>query len=338
MSGGAGLRGAVAAQALSPETDAALVAAMRTLGAAAGETLEAVVFFGSRRSGAAGSNAFSAYDLFAIVRAYRPFYEALRAAGLAGKSPALLAALSRWLPPTQISLRFEAPELHAKVSVMELAAFSRETSPRRHDHFTIGRLFQPARVVLARSEEVRAAVLAALVSAHAETWRWLWPWLPPAFDAESYGRTALEVSMSWEVRPEPAGRAAALWAAQREAQRPVFAALLTELESRGELQRLEAVAAQGGGGPSFAPVARPRAWAALRLRIYFTCSLLRATARWLKHVVSFEGWLDYIVRKASRHSGQAIELSPRERRWPFVFLWARAFRYLRQKDRKDARP
>jgi len=71
----------------------------------------------------------------------------------------------------------------------------------------------------------------------------------------------------------------------------------------------------------------------LRLRGYFAVSIARATARWFKHVASFEGWLDYIVRKASRHTGQSIELSARERRWPLVFLWGRVFRYLRRKGR-----
>jgi hypothetical protein len=65
---------------------------------------------------------------------------------------------------------------------------------------------------------------------------------------------------------------------------------------------------------------------------------VRATARWLKHVVSFEGWLDYIVRKASRHTGEPIVLTGRERRWPWVFLWGRLFRYLRDKNRKGSRP
>ncbi len=330
-SGEAGLRQAVASRALSAEADVALLAAMRALGAAAEDTLEAVVFFGSRRTGARGADAFSAYDLFAIVSAYRPFYQALREAGLSGKNPALLAAVSRWLPPTQISVRFEAPPLHAKLSVVELAAFRRETSSHRHDHFTIGRLFQPSRLVLWRSDDVRSAVLDALVSAHAETWRWARPWLPAAFDAEAYGRRVLEVSMSWEIRPEPTGRAAALWAAQREEQRPVFAALLAELEARGELRRLPE---GSSAGASFSPAAEVGAAAALRLRAYFTLSMARATARWLKHMVSFEGWLDYILRKVSRHTGRTIELTPRERRWPVVFLWARAWRYLRQKDGK----
>jgi hypothetical protein len=68
--------------------------------------------------------------------------------------------------------------------------------------------------------------------------------------------------------------------------------------------------------------------------VYFRWSLLRATARWGKHVLSFEGWLDFLVRKARRHSGQDIVLSERERRAPLVFLWPRVFRYLRQKDRQ----
>jgi hypothetical protein len=74
----------------------------------------------------------------------------------------------------------------------------------------------------------------------------------------------------------------------------------------------------------------------LRSRLYFGGSLVRATARWLKHVVTFEDWLEYVVRKASRHTGEPIELLPRERRWPLLFLWGRVFRYLRRKNRRSA--
>ena len=65
-------------------------------------------------------------------------------------------------------------------------------------------------------------------------------------------------------------------------------------------------------------------------------AIVRATARWLKHVVTFEGWLDYIVRKASRHGGAPIVLTERERRWPLVFLWGRLFAFLRSKNRKGS--
>jgi hypothetical protein len=70
-----------------------------------------------------------------------------------------------------------------------------------------------------------------------------------------------------------------------------------------------------------------------RLRAYFAWSRVRATSRWAKHVVTFEGWLDYLLKKAERHTGQQIVLTPRERRLPLVFLWPRLVRYLRHKDR-----
>ena len=56
--------------------------------------------------------------------------------------------------------------------------------------------------------------------------------------------------------------------------------------------------------------------------------MARATVRWVKHVVSFEGWLEYIVQKANRHGGQELQLTERERRFPLLLLWGRVFRYL----------
>ena len=330
-SAGAALREAVAARALSPGDDLALAEVAERLAVAAGGTLDGLIFFGSRRTGAARSNAFSAYDLFVIVGAYRPFYEAMSRAGLSGKGPGALSLVSHWLPPTQYSLRLEGSPVHVKGSVIRTDTFHRETSRRRHDHFCIGRLFQPSRILYARDEDTRAALVDDLTSAHAATWQWSRPWLPSVFDAGEYGRNALVVSMSWEVRPEPAGRAEALWAAQEKEQTPVFEALLSDLAASGEV----------------VPAPRMRSWSAvqsvgdmeaLRLKLYFRRSMARSTARWLKHVVSFEGWVDYLVRKANRHAGEPHELSARERRWPLVFLWPRVFRYLRARNREGRAP
>ena len=321
---------AVAERALSPSGDPALDSAVLRLVAATRESLFGLVFFGSRRTGAARANTWSAYDLFVVVEAYRPFYEALRRNRLTGKSPALVSLVSRWLPPTQVSLRFEAEGVHVKASVIRADTFRRETSARRHDHFCIGRLCQPTRILHSRDEDARRHLLESLVSAHRETWRWSRPWLPPTFDAKAYGLSALRTSMRWEVRPEPAGRADALWRAQEDLQGPVFEALLQELLDRGEVSPV------AGRPGAFAPAPPVGAGERLRLEVYFRRSMVRATARWLKHTITFEGWLDYIVAKASRHTGQEIVLTDRERRWPWVFLWGRLFRYLRTRNRKGS--
>jgi hypothetical protein len=288
-----------------------------------------VVFFGSRRTDA-GADAWSAYDFFVITRDYRAFYRALKRAGKLRRSPGLLTFLNALLPPSQISVWLGEPgaSLHAKCSVLSFRAFLRETSERRRDHFCIGRLFQPSEIVQAADEVTAERILDALVSAHRETYGWVRPWLPEEFDADTYGRTLLRVSMAREVRPEPPGRADELWTVQRAEQAPVFALLLEELASAGELRR-------SARDPGAYCLVRPvSAGERLRTRAYFARSLLRATARWGKHMLTFEGWLDYILRKAQRHAGEEIVLRPRERRWPLLFLWPRLFRYLRRRDRR----
>ena len=172
------LEAAVRERSLGPSGDPRLDAAAGRLAAAAGESLVGLVFFGSRCTGAARANAWSAYDVFVLVRSYRPFYEAVRRAGLSGKRPGLMALASAWLPPTQFSLRFEPEGVHVKASVLRYETFRRETSPRRRDHVVIGRLFQPARVLQPRDEAARAGIVEGLVAAHRETWSWARPWLP----------------------------------------------------------------------------------------------------------------------------------------------------------------
>ena len=321
---------AVTEQALSPSNDPALGDAVRRLVAATGPVVAGLVFFGSRRTGAAGKDAWSAHDAFVVVEDYRAFYEALSRAGLTGKSPGLMALVSCWLPPTQYSLRFEDLGIHVKASVLRYDTYRRETSRHRRDHFCIGRLFQPTCLLHARDEAARQGILDGLIEAHRETWAWSRPWLPERFDAEAYGRSALRTSMRWEVRPEPAGRADALWEAQRPLQLPVLQVLLEELADHGELVRCPGVASE------WAPTRPVGARERLSLELYFRRSIVRSTSRWLKHTVTFEGWLDYILRKASRHTGEPIGLTERERRWPLVFLWGRLFRYLRTKNRKGS--
>ena len=71
------------------------------------------------------------------------------------------------------------------------------------------------------------------------------------------------------------------------------------------------------------------------MRRYFRRSKARATARWLKHTVTFVNWLPYIVRKVERHSGRRIELTALERAVPVIFLWPRVVHVLLTRPRKE---
>lgn len=316
------LAAVVRARVLAPVApDVSLLA--RALLELGGEHVAALVFFGSRRT-QANPDPQSAYDIVILTHDDTRYYRTLHAKG-ALRRPGRVATASRVLAPSQVSLATPpagAAPLRVKGSVMTLEVFERETSPRRHDHFVAARMFQATSLLHAADDAIRERVLAALVSAHRATFDWVRPSLPESFDVAEYGRTLLAVSMRAEIRPEPAGRARALWESQRDYLDAVYAEALEELSLAGRLTRTE-----GGRYVLAQPVGPAERW---RLRRYFQRSLVRATARWAKHMVTFEGWLDYIVHKAERHTGATITLSARERRWPLVFLWPRMLRYLRK--------
>jgi hypothetical protein len=321
------LRAAVAARSDAAGSAPEARAAAGAVKARGGDAVAAVLFFGSRQT-QAGPDPHSAWDFFVVTRGYAPFYRALRRAGASRRPSGLLATLNAVLTPSQVSLWLPAAEgvtVRAKCAVVSLADLRRESSAHRRDHFILGRLFQPV-VVLHADESARAAVLDALVEACRLTVTWVRPWLPERFTVEEYCRALLRVSYGAEIRPEPVERRLeTLWAAQRERMLPVYEVLLRDLVREGQLV---------DAGPGTYGLARA-AGAAERRRLaaYFAWSRVRATTRWAKHMVTFEGWLDYILHKAERHTGQEIVLTRRERRMPLLFLWPRLFRYLRHKDR-----
>jgi hypothetical protein len=309
-------------------TEAAEVEAVAASVVQAGRgSVAALIFFGSRKT-QARTDEFSAYDFFLLTHDYPALYRFLHSAGALHRPPWLVAALNAVLPPNVISVRpprAGGEKWRAKCAVATVDRFLRETSTARHDHFFLGRMFQPVEIVHAADEATRARVKGGLASARALTYAWVRPWLPPSFDVEAYCRTLLRVSLAREIRPEPSGRADALWEVQKEYLRSLYGMLLADLAKAGELVDLGGVYR----------LARPvTAGERLRVEAYFRWSMVRATARWAKYMVTFDDWLEYILRKARRHSGQDIVLTPRERRMPLVFLWPRVIRYLRHKDKQ----
>jgi hypothetical protein len=41
-----------------------------------------------------------------------------------------------------------------------------------------------------------------------------------------------------------------------------------------------------------------------------------------------------VVEKVARRGGAAVALTERERRWPLIFLWPKAVRYLRSRPQR----
>ena len=297
----------------------------RYLAGAFGSATLALIHYGShaQRSDARPE---SAHDFFVIVDRYATAYRSLTAAIHPSYHPRTATLLAHILPPNVVAISTpDAPTLHAKCAVLSLADLRRAGSDQAQDHFTQGRLFQQIQLVWVRDEESRRAVTDVLLEVRARTFTWAHPTLPEHFTTDSYCHTLLETSFAAEIRPEGDARLRVLLDAQRDTLIPIYEAVLQQLVS----QRI--LASTGKVYSLVRPATRAER---ARTARYFRRSKVRATLRWLKYVALYEGWLDYIVRKIERRSGVKIALTPRERRWPLLFLWPKIFHYLRTRPQR----
>jgi len=140
---------------------------------ALGPTAVALIHYGSHAHGA-GAAADSAHDFFAIVDSYHEAYRSLAATVGTRFRPGVATLLNRILPPNVIAVadRNATPPARAKIAVLSLRAFRRACSPRSTDLFVRGRLFQVARLVWARDDASRRAVVDATIEARAGSFEW----------------------------------------------------------------------------------------------------------------------------------------------------------------------
>jgi hypothetical protein len=328
---GAGASRHAAAGLVDPPSDPDAERLWRSLVAVVGEDqVRAVILFGSRMV-QASPDRYSAYDLVVVAERYRPFYDALARAGLSDRSPAVQSLLNRTLAPNVIAL---APEGWdggpvAKIMVLEPADLERALAPDSPDHFLKGRLVQKVALLHARDAAAAEWVAGLLAGARADVLGWVGPFLDERFTAADAARRMLQVSYGGEVRPEAGDRVLHVFEVQRPYLEEAWRRVLDRAVADGVMQR---------DGDEYRYARRPDARAREAVRRYFLRSKARATARWLKHVLTFDNWLDYIARKVERRTGMRIEIGPWERRLPYLLLWPKVIRVLRARPPRLEQP
>ena len=290
----------------------ALVHALR---ARHGDAVQAILLYGScyRR----GDDRDGLVDLYLLVDGYR----SVHGTGLA-------ALANRLLPPNVYLLETPIGErvVRAKYAVLSLDALERGTGPRAFHSYFWGRFAQPTALLYARTEAIASRVRSALAEAVATFVARAVPMLPDEFDARMLWQRGLVLSYRAELRAERAESVHALYAAA-----PAHYASLT----RAALARTPSVATSVGAAE--AGRYRVQLPAAVRLRgrlgwvgrraLGKTLSVLRLA----KGVFTFRGGPDYILWKIQRHSGVAVDASPRARRHPLLAAWGVVWRLYRRR-------
>ena len=314
-----------AVQASNAEPTPTALALGNAIAAAFGPVALAVIHYGShaQRSDARPD---SAHDFFVIVERYHDAYLSLTSTVDTSVGPRTAVWLAHVLAPNIHAIQEpQGRKGRSKCAVLTLRGLQLAARMETADHFTQGRLFQHVQLLWSRDAQSLDDVRAALTEMRIRTFQWGQPFLPKSFDAETYCRVLLETSFSAEVRPEGDDRVAQLLDAQRSSLLPVYKELLDGLARHGILERT---------GEGYRQVNFPALAERKKRQRYFRISKARGTVRWAKHIALYDGWLDYVVQKIARRSGVAVELTERERRWPFIFLWPKAILFLRTRPQQ----
>ena len=265
----------------------------RSLVDVAGPRVRAVLLYGSHLLGAAPDR-YSAHDLVVVVEEYLGTYRELRRRGFTHRPPRLMASLAWLLPPNVIAYSPEGADGPiAKCLIISARDFERESSSRSRDHFMISRLIQEVGVLYVRDAAAEQWLEERLEAARRTVLDWAAPYVATPFTAESLTREMIAICYRSEIRPESGSRASSVFEAQRAYLVETYEKLLAGASSEGLL------AHEGSG---YRSSRRPGPMARLRRSAYFFFSKLRVTARWFKHVLTFENWLPYVVRKVERRT------------------------------------
>lgn len=285
-----------------------------------GRNIVGVIFFGSRLVGTSPGES-SAADLVVVVENYLRFYEEIGSRLPAARHAGIIAALNRVLPPNIIYLGDPGGmRAGAKCFIVSESDLALGLSADAQDHFFRGRLAQRVHIVFARSEKDRQAMETRIDAARHLTLDWVPLYLDGPFGVIDYSRKMMEVSYAAEIRPEARSRVREVVDAQQSFFRLVYARVLQSGVRDGRLV---------AEGDLFRLAKKPSWRERWRASQFFRRSKVRATLRWFKYMLTFDDWLDYIVRKIERRSGERIELTRAERRFPVILLWPKAFRLIR---------
>lgn len=173
---------------------------------------------------------------------------------------------------------FAQNDLSAKYAVLSFDDLRRETGVEARDPSTFARLAQPLRLVWGDVDAVRPAIVQAVCTLLSVTPK----------QAGDPWRGAFAATYASELRAERAGRPGSIVDAE-PARYAAFLAAAAPLPDRSHLWP------------------RIRRW-----------SKVRQLAKLAKASLTFAGGIDYLAWKIARHSGEAVTVTPWQRRHPLL--------------------
>jgi len=234
-------------------------------------------------------------DFYLIVDDYRHAY-----------AKPWLATANRLVPPNVFYL--EHGPLRAKYAVLTLGDFARLASSATRNVSVWARFAQPSALVWVRDALARAKIIDAVADAAPALLAAARPMMTDRLGVRDLWTRAFALTYDAELRSEKQGRGVTLFDTAPERYRAFTAPALAHagLPARIQGETIEfLVPADRAAGE--------RAWARRRVE-----GKLLSAVRLVKASLTFDGGIDYLAWKITRHSGVTITIRPWQRRFPVL--------------------
>jgi hypothetical protein len=255
------------------------------------------------------------FDFYVLVDGYRESYDSN-----------LLALGNFVLPPNvfYIETEFESRTLRAKYAVLSTKDFEAAVQPECIHPYIWARFAQPSMLVYQRDDAARDHAIRCAAQAAVTLVKRLSVFLPAhdrvqRFSLAAFWQQAFARTYGAERRGESSEYIASIYESARERYDSVALLAFEMLEELGWLER---GTVRGEGNP-FAIEVSPVRRTAMRWRWHLSRPVARTLAigRLLKTAFTFGDWVPYAIWKMERHTGEAIELTARQREHPLIFGW-----------------
>jgi hypothetical protein len=267
-----------------------------------GNAVQAILYYGScfRK----GDDREGIVDLYVLVDRYEAIY-----------SLRVQSFLNKLLPPNVFYLQVGLQDrvVRAKYAVLSHLDFLRGTSKRWFHSYLWGRFCQPVGLIYARNSQVARQVQLALAQAILTFTARVLPMVTSPFTARDLWGQGLLLTYRAELRAEQPDDLIHLFDAEPEHYQQLTRAALTEVPFPVEIDTSrQPVRYHSQVSPDLQRKCR-LAW-----KVRFLQGKVLSVLRLLKGFFTFQGGPDYILWKIERHSGVAVELTPRQKQYPLL--------------------
>ena len=251
-------------------------------------------------------------DFYIIVDDYKRFYKS-----------SIHTLINGVLPPNSYFLKLNdhGTPMPCKYCVLDTRALEHTTRhPQLKDFFIAGRLAKRIGILYVKDQALLSGFLETIYTAMQFNVRFALSEIEGDFTLDDFIIHLLGLSYRAEIRTETEDKVISLYNSEKDFYRKIYAVFLEQEASLGTIMihgdRYETVRPYFTKGYTTGFMKHARK---------------RAVYRWPKSIYTFSNYVDYLELKIERTTGERLELSKWDRRFPLVFGWRHLFKLLKKK-------